>query len=470
MRRALLLTVLLTLGAPHTALAGTASIGQVTTDPKYGYTDSVLVFRAAPGEVNRIVVTAASMNNSPVFVVRDAGAPITASTGCTAIDVLTVRCAAGSAFIDAGDGNDVVAMPTAVTGRATYARGGDGADVLTGAGVLGGDAGNDDLSCLGECGPTTLAGGAGNDVLRGGNGNDVLSGDGEGPGEAIGYETVLTDSFAPGNDRIDGGAGLDKLTYSGRQTGVGVDLQAGKTAGASGDRDAVAGIEDVVGGKGDDILRGDGRDNTLEGNSGDDRLDGRGGSDYLLGHLIPDTNEYSVGYTPPDPGADVLRGREGDDRLDAGSEAGDVMSGGAGDDRVENGTSFSGAARARTVSCGSGDDTLAFAPQGQLITGCEQLQIDEGNQGIELAPQRRANGRLRFASTCPRTSNCVMAIGVRVRSSPLALRKITIRARGQRAFIVRPKRAARRGDIVEVRVVVNVGNTLPFSARWRVRV
>ncbi len=51
------------------------------------------------------------------------------------------------------------------------------------------------------------------------------------------------------------------------------------------------------GGNGDDLLIGDAGANTLEGDVGDDRIDGRSGNDYLLGDLVPDTNEYSVIYT-----------------------------------------------------------------------------------------------------------------------------------------------------------------------------
>jgi len=47
MRRLILVTTLLWLGAPPAALAGTVSLGSVVTDPKYGYETSVLAFTGA---------------------------------------------------------------------------------------------------------------------------------------------------------------------------------------------------------------------------------------------------------------------------------------------------------------------------------------------------------------------------------------------------------------------------------------
>ena len=211
-----------------------------------------------------------------------------------------------------------------------YVRGGEGADVLTGDGFLAGGPGNDVLTCPEPCSGSVLAGGAGADRLIGGGADDTLSGDGDGPPQLVSYETRLTESAGAGSDVIDGGRGRDTLTFRGRGAGVTVDLGAHKATGAGGERDSLAGIEDVDGGEGDDLLIGDGADNVLKGDSGDDRIDRRAGDDYVLGNLIPNDNEFGPNDTPPDRGADTVRGGEGADVLTgdgflAGGPGNDVL-------------------------------------------------------------------------------------------------------------------------------------------------
>jgi Ca2+-binding RTX toxin-like protein len=487
MRRPWPIAVLLLLAAPQTALAGSVSIGEVLTDAKYGSPEAQLFFQAAPGERNEIVVTRTGPDEAPVYVLHDAGAPVSVlhdagppvypRSGCTAIDANTAGCAASGVFVDAADGDDTVTLPdttnTGFNSRGAYVRGGDGADILTGAGFLAGGAGNDQLTCPANC---VLAGGAGNDVLRGGSGDDLLSGDGDGPAAPIGYITSITDAVDPGSDTIDGGAGRDRLTFRGRTAGVKVDLAAAAVAGHGGERDRLAGIEDLAGGDGDDFLLGDAGDNQLEGDAGDDRIDGRGGDDHLFGNLVPDDNEYSVTYTPADPGADTLHGGAGDDRLDAGSERGDALSGGPGDDVLQDLIGY--ATKAHSVRCGSGRDTIEFVLQNQRVSGCERLAIEGGASGVTLRPQPRSGGRLRFVSTCagfiglppPLASvGCTIKILVRAGAQPRARRTVKIAAKGRRAFLVTLRRAVHRGDLVGVRFVALDRNLNLYVARWRVR-
>jgi len=463
MARRLLLTAALFFGVPHAALAGTASLGEVPSDPKYGYTSTTLFFAAAPGERNEIVVTRIGPAGSPVFVLHDAGAPVTAAPGCLPIDERTAMCQASSVFVDAGDGDDTVTLPADADNDRHYVRGGDGSDVLTGTGFHAGGPGNDVLTCPGGPLGCVLAGGSGDDFLHGSGGDDLLTGDGDGPPRPIGFMTVLTEPGGAGNDIIDGGPGRDQVTFRGRAAGVVVDLAAGSAAGAGGERDSLAGIENVGGGEGDDLLLGDAGVNQLEGGSGNDRISGLGGNDYLLGNLVPDTNEYSVTFTEPDAGADTLRGGEGDDTLDAGSEPGDVLSGGPGADTLQD--EVGGREHARKVSCGSGRDKIQFAPLGQLVSDCELLIA--GGLEIRLRPQRRARSRLRFAWKCFQPGGCVTAISVRVGSSPATHRTITIQ--GTDSFQMRTRRAARRGDVVDITIITAAKYTPPSAARWRFR-
>ena len=470
MRRAILCTLVLMLAAPPAALAGTVSLTSVSTDPKYPYEQPALMFTAAPGERNQIVVAQAGASRPPTMIVADAGAPVQAGAGCTAIDRYTASCLAYYAFVDAGDGDDSVTVhPSAGVDLHTrsdpYVRGGEGRDVLTGHGELAGGPGEDVLTCPEPCAGSLLLGGPGSDVLRGGSGDDVLSGDGDGPPQLRVIDTVISESGAVGNDTIDGGGGRDRIRFDGRAGGVRVDLAAGTAAGAAGDRDRLAEIEDVIGGDGDDTLLGDGGANQLEGDAGDDSVSGRGGADYLLGDLVPDTNDFSITYTPGSNGADTLSGGAGNDVLDAGRERGDALSGGSGADVLRNG--LGGVVRARRVHCGDGRDVVDFAPVGQRLTACEKLHTVFALR-MAIRPQRRAGGRLRFAWTCQHGPVCAIAIGVRVGSSKLTRRRLRLGGRRSGALLIRPARAARPGDVVDVTILVRPVDAPAYGVRWRV--
>ncbi|MBO9502946.1 calcium-binding protein, partial [Brevundimonas sp. A19_0] len=160
--------------------------------------------------------------------------------------------------------------------------GGFGADHL-----VGGD--RDDI-LFGEEGDDVITGGAGNDLIQGGRGTNV----------------------------IDGGAGRDTLTYTGVLRGVSLDLREGWARGAS--LDEITGIEDVLGSKWDDTLRGDDHDNLLFGAGGDDTLEGRDGRDVIAGGT----------------GADTLSGGAGDDTFIYGTGDGhDEITDFSAGDRIE---------------------------------------------------------------------------------------------------------------------------------------
>jgi Ca2+-binding RTX toxin-like protein len=478
MRRLILTVVLLGLAAPHPAVAGVVSLDKIAIDPKYGYEDRVVSFRAGARERNRVTVTRTRELRDWSFVVHDDGAPVKAPVACTTIDERTVACAGDEAFVDAADGDDSVTLRHDGAGDDGYSlgrvSGGDGADILTGRGILAGGAGNDTLTCPDPCAHSVLAGGSGDDVLRGGSGSDRLSGDGDGDGRWVGYAFDLVESAA-GNDVIDGGGGEDTLTYEGRRSDVTVDLVAGSATGASGERDRLAGIEDVQGGDGDDRLLGDAGDNVLEGFAGDDRIDGRAGNDYLLGDEVPVIGDFDTyGVTEGTDGADTLRGGAGDDRLDGGSERGDVLSGGPGDDTLQDG--LRGASRAKRLRCGSGRDTIAFALQGQVIGDCEWLSPGRGIR-MTTRPEFRSHGRLRFQWRCtePFEPFCEMAVGVRVGSTKLTRRRLKIGSMRRRPFLIRPSRAAHRGDVLDATMAFDSGNSdgtghrVLRTSRWRVR-
>ena len=104
MRRSGLLAVMVLLGAPGLAHAGTVSIGTVRTDYKYPYEGQALQFRALPGERNQIVVSRIQTGGPQITVLHDAGAPLTAGDGCTQVDERTAGCRAYSPYLDGTDG------------------------------------------------------------------------------------------------------------------------------------------------------------------------------------------------------------------------------------------------------------------------------------------------------------------------------------------------------------------------------
>ncbi|HEV7256527.1 MAG TPA: hypothetical protein VGN82_01975 [Bosea sp. (in: a-proteobacteria)] len=209
--------------------------------------------------------------------------------------------------VDAGSGNDIV-----VTGAGDdLVRGGAGDDQI--------DGGEGDDALHGGDGNDRLVGGLGDDFLLGGDGNDTLVG-----GE--------------GNDLLDGGEGIDTADYSAETTGVTVDLPTGKATSEDIGTDTLQGIENVVGGAGNDVLIGNDLANVLNGGAGNDRI--------VVG------------------AGDTAIGGEGDDSIEvkAGAGAATIVDGGAANDIIK--------------LLGSGTGSLAAS------TGVERLEVQGGSWSV----------------------------------------------------------------------------------------
>lgn len=225
------------------AMGATAS---VVPGPYLGATDgckagcgfsALLQVTAAGGESN--IVSVARAGGLGPWLVRDAGAPLTAGQGCTRVDGNSASCVAESISISTGDMNDSVMAEVPV-------------------GVSGG-TGNDRLA--GSSGADVLWGEEGADTLLGGGGDDKL-----GASDA---------SAVPTTDILDGGRGKDTVSYEERQATVSVRI------GGDGNEDNLTSIESAIGGHGDDVLVGDAGENSLVGGPGNDRLEGGDGADTL---------------------------------------------------------------------------------------------------------------------------------------------------------------------------------------------
>jgi len=243
---------------------------------------------------------------------------------------------AGADTLDGGAGNDIL-------------RGGEGDDVLIydladkTANILGG-AGSDTLAALATAGNVTLdlskysdienaAGASKNDVLRGDAGDNILAGYGGtdllygndgadilygGDGTDRLYGGAGDDSLVggAGSDTLDGGDGNDVVVYdpldkpANVKGGAGYDvLDAGlaTTQVKINLAQYYSDFEVVIGGLGDDSLRGGSKSVALYGGEGNDTIYGGIGNDTLSGEA----------------GSDILTGGTGQDVYTFGAGSGD---------------------------------------------------------------------------------------------------------------------------------------------------
>ena len=336
------------------AEAASVSVGE-TVDNRYpgygtyGPDNDAALYRAAPGEANRLLVSYAG--DAQTVTLTDPGATITAGPGCTSVDMHTAVCRASRhPFIqhteaELGDGDDEVRTyrPTPFPIGGVVAFGGPGDDLLDGG------AGDDELD-----------GGGGRDTMLGGAGDDVVI-DGDRSGSNV------------GSDTLDGGDGDDLVAYRQRTAGVQVDIARDSGHGEPGEDDVVRAVEHAMGGSGRDSLLGDDDGNVLLGEGGDDLLAGRGGE--------PGRN---------DDWADRLYGGSGADRLE-GSDDEDLL---AGEGHLDS------------VSCAGAYDTVSDPQAGEVVESrCEEISFydveREGGVTFDPHPAKRSRGSAYFRFACP---------------------------------------------------------------------
>jgi Ca2+-binding RTX toxin-like protein len=191
-----------------------------------------------------------------------------------------IRGGAGSDTINGGEGNDILI-------------GGAGADTLNGGFSLTGGDGIDTASYAGSASAVTVS-------LATGIGH---GGDAEGDrlsliDNLIGSEfddTLIGDANAnrldggAGADRLDGGLGIDTAGYSDSSAAVSVDLTTGMGTGGDAQGDTLIGIENLVGSRFNDVLRGNEASNTIEGGGGLDTMSGGAGADLFVWHSTADS-------------------------------------------------------------------------------------------------------------------------------------------------------------------------------------
>jgi len=311
---------------------------------------------------------------------------------------------------DFGTAESIESEPTIVTGDYIF----DDDDGNT----LNGTAGQDII--FGNGGNDTINGGDENDLLDGGEGNDTVNGD-------AGDDTI---DFAMGDesDTVNGGADFDTVRLRGTSgddtlnvrfsggvinsipglsvasieafeahlddgddtlsydppgglittAGISVDLAAGTATGFT----SISGVENVIGGSGNDTFAGDENNNIFNGGNGTDTYTLAGTTE---GAIITTTSATSaeagtdtlisianyVGSQGGDTivvngGSNLVDGQGGDDTIDAGG-GNDTVLGGAGNDHIlytiGNGSD--------TVNGGDDDDTLTITG----TTGANTLNV-----------------------------------------------------------------------------------------------
>ncbi|MEB3332520.1 MAG: calcium-binding protein [Synechococcaceae cyanobacterium] len=177
----------------------------------------------------------------------------------------------GSSRILSGPGRNTIVLSSDLGGEV---HGGDGDDrfdltALPLAGVIDGGAGDDSLAS-GGAGQRELALIQGPDrgLLGGVRFNAV-----EGLDLGAGDDVALMSLEGSLTGMLLGGSGLDRLEFSNWELPVSVDLDLGRaTAVGSGADGRLQGFEQVIGGRGNDVLASSGRFAGLDGNEGDDVL------------------------------------------------------------------------------------------------------------------------------------------------------------------------------------------------------
>lgn len=98
-----------------------------------------------------------------------------------------------------------------------------------------------------------------------------------------------------GGDLIRGGEGSDTAAYVGSREGVDIDLVRGFQYGGDAEGDILESIENVIGSRYADVIRGDNGANRLEGGAGQDTVNGGRGNDTLVGNLDGVTDTLNGG-------------------------------------------------------------------------------------------------------------------------------------------------------------------------------
>jgi Ca2+-binding RTX toxin-like protein len=117
--------------------------------------------------------------------------------------------------------------------------------------------------------------------------------------DAKGGDDMITGVW--NRDYIDGGTGSDTISYQWSGWIVDVDLMRAVQQSGDAEGDVLVNIENITGGRYNDVLRGDDLANIINGLGGQDVLSGRGGSDtFVFSSAADANNDVITDYTSAD--------------------------------------------------------------------------------------------------------------------------------------------------------------------------
>jgi hypothetical protein len=423
---------------PAAATASTAEV--VETHARGDYAS--LRYVAGDGEANDVTL----QGDLHSVVVTDSGAEIAAGPGCSPSGDHSVTCTSAlemSLGLHLGDEDDRITS----AGPSFTADGGDGDDVM-----LGGEMG---ASLRGERGDDVLDTGAASGSLLGGEGADTMTGhDGR-------------DLFmgGPGPDTIDGGGNPetytlgDEVSYRDHARGVTVDLSApASPAGADGEGDTIANVENVEGTDRPDALTAP---QTVPNPDFGSRIRGHAGDDVLRGG----------------PGVDDLDGGLGSDRV-AGGDGGDSLFGGPGVDSLEGDGGFNVIYSGEGTRSGTRRDTVNCGEAGVVVGVSAEFPLrDLVDQSCRRVDFYVPIGRLLLgydgepthavSSTIRVTRHCAVTVALRAHGKRIGSAEREIR-RGHRATLTIELPEAIRDELAQSGAI-RLGYSMDMMCGQRLR-
>lgn len=300
----------------------------------------------------------------------------------------------GADTIYGGDGTDTVSFKSSDTAVVVDLRFGTTWDgryndrIFSVENAIGSRFGD---TMYGDASDNLFEGGGGADLINGGAGNDTIgfggatgpvivdlrtqtTWDGTSNAMLTSIENVIGSGFADiilgdagdnlidggeGADTIDGGTGSDTISFVNAANAVVVDLAARLTwDGAS--NDTLTSIENVIGSRFNDTIRGDAGDNLIQGDGGADQILGGAGNDTVA-------FTHASGPVTIDLGSQLTWDGQSNSTLSSienaiGSRYSDVIFGDDGNNLIDGGGG------ADTVYGSAGNDTISFATSKSSVT------------------------------------------------------------------------------------------------------
>ena len=385
------------------------------------------------GELSPVIVNLTAGTGIPVLPIGALITDIHNLIGTALDDVLTgasleVVGDVAISYIMGGEGADTIDGGTSLA-RASFANATGGVIASVDAGGIFGEAAGDTYVNIGG-----FIGSDFGDVFTGSNVFDAVDRISAGEGDDFVFATLGE------NDFYDlGGGDNDTLSFENITDDVVFQLGGVVTYGAS--TAITLGVENIIGGAGDDVLIGSVGNNILEGGAGDDTLDGAEGSDqavystgalsdfdiianidgsFTVSSLLTGTDtlhniesilfadgsqislERTVTLSTDDDDyttltdSEIIFGRDGDDVVQGGDSneelyggvGDDTLSGGAGDDVVSGGVgndTVNGGEGNDTTSGGAGNDVISGGAGDDMIDGGRGADTINGGEGFDIA-------------------------------------------------------------------------------------